>query len=750
MMEKVILENVQDLVKEESVSPFSTKRPRTEWIKNYKEKFRFNISAAFQKNNIFVKKNADLLGTSECWYSGHEKPHERGDTEIRATSITYLRSSLPENEDTGSPRALVSVDGCAFLLVQDEQPEETECAKLGSYSLDDAGGEVAKFRIVPDAAPDTSSHPDCKLLLESLEDEPPVGCNLLDGNRDEGAKAECSVDQIGGFSPTSGDEELRCHQGCTQNDRVFCHVWSQSAKAGPCIQKKEYDSATTFWSDYSQTTSFHPNAVEKHSGKLDQGEKIEEKKFDLQICENEEVAVSETKGQANENSLNKDAIHCEAKRAEGSTVDNDVVSSRNIVNENVNPEADVFSGAKGERTAGEMIAKARRETADHTAETPVSARISQESAEGDNDVSPFSVIDPAIWSETDREAAQGHSSQCTAGAELSPSLTVSQMKMPPLLFDVTVFQGSDFQALKIDGSTNFEKEDEASVGCEMVVITKDGPQQGNQKQAAMIQVTPDCFSECSERNISDSSKVLDSTPPTHWEAVVPEPEEGNPSYCTITIAPALNCSDTLFPEPSVFTFGDRVPTGFDTFQRIQLSLEDDDERDYSGSNSSLHTRRHYHAILEAESTNQHEVAPEEEEGEDMERSKCHIENTTNLSSDCSCNDMPNLTTTPIRCPEQHTNSTSAVGPPHNGCGPASPLKKDKEFDMKKQFNMVLKELRLYFEISASEFYSFGNGPVPKQCGGFTKVLEEETLLQFSSPDLMHHKNTAPGKSKLGL
>lgn len=848
MMEKVILENVQDLVKEESVSPFSTKRPRTDWIKNYKENIGFNISAAFQKTNIFVKKNADLLGTSECWYSGHEKPHERGDTEIRASSITYLRSSLSEDEDTGSPRALVSVDGCTFLLVQDEQPEKTTCAKLGSYSLDDAGGEVAKFHIVPDAAPGTSSHPVCKLHLELLEDEPPVGCNLPDRNlEDEGAKAECSVSQIGGFRPTSGDEELRCHQGCTQNDTVFCHVWSQSAKAGSCIQKMEYDSATTFWSDYSNTTSFHPNAVEKHSGKLDQGEKIEEKKFDLQICENEEVAVSETKDQANESSLKKDAIHCEAKCAEGSTVDNDVVSSRNIVNENVNPEADVFSGAKGERTAGEMIAKARRETADHTTETPVSARISQESAEGDNDVSPFSVIDPAIWSETDREAAQGHSSQCTAGAELSPSLTVSQMKMPPLLFDVTlpknasflgqtwqfnhprgtqrcdnenkdfcqtcspstntahlktgkegciiclssslkcppvqdereesvetvghlmkehnlsglfqanlenrkeqVFQGSDFQALKIDGSTNFEKEDEASVGCETVVITKDGPQQGNQKQAAMIQVTPDCFSECSERNMSDSSRVLDSTLPTHWEAVVPEPQEGNPSYCTITIAPALNCSDTLFPEPSVFTFGDRVPTGFDTFQRIQLSLEDDDERDYSGSNSSLHTRRHYHAILEAESTNQHEVAPEEEEGKDLERFKCHIENTTNLSSDYSCNDMPNLTTTPIRYPEQHTNSTSAVGPPNNGCGPASPLKKDKEFDMKKQFDMVLKELRLYFEISASEFYSFGNGPVPKQCGDFTKVLEEETLLQFSSPDLMHHKNTAAGKSKLGL
>lgn len=852
-MEKIILENVQDLIKEEPVSPISTQRPRTDWIKNYREKIRLNLSATFQKTNIFVQKNADLLCTSECWNCGHEKPHERVDTEIRATSITNVTSSLPEDEYTGSSRALVSVDGCALLLVQDEQPEVTNCDKLGSYSLDDAGGEVAKFHTVPDAAPDTSSHPDCKLLLESLEDEPPGGCNLPDGNVDEGAKAQCSIGQIKAFSPTSGDEELRCQQGYTQNGTVICEVWSESAKAELCVQKKEFDSATTFWSDYSNT-SFNPNVVEKHSGHLDQSEEIEEEKFELQICENEEVAVSETKGQVNENSLKKNAIHCEAECAEGSAADNDVVSPRNIVTENVNLKAGVFSGAKGKHTAGEMIAKAQRETADHTAETPVPARISQESAEGDNDVSPFSAIDPAIWSETDREAVQGRSSQCTAGADLSLSLSVSDMKVPLLLFDVTlpkdasflgqtqqfkqprgtqpcddekedfcqtsspsanaahlktsneghflwktclssspkcppvqdereesietvehlikehnlsgcfqanlenlkaqVFHGLESETLKKDGSTMIKTEDETSVGCEMLVMIKDGHQQGNQKQAAMIQATPDCFSGCSETNISDSSRVLASTLPTHWDAVVPEPQEVNPSYHAVTIATARNCSDTLSPVPSVFTFGDRVPAGFDAFQRIQLSLEDDDKRDYSGSNSPLcsplQPRRHYHSILEAESTNQHEVAPEEEEGKDVERFKCHTENTTDLSSDYSYNDMPNLTTTPIRWPERHVNSRSAVGSPDHGCSPASSLKKDIEFDMKKHFDLVLKELRLYFEISVNEFFSVGNGSVPRQCGEVTKVPEEETSQQFFSPDLMHQKNTASGKFKQGL
>lgn len=846
-MEKFILENVQDLIKEESVSPISPKRPRTDWIKNYREKIRLNLSASFQKTNIFVQKNAELLSTSECWFSGHE----RVATEIRAPSITELTSSLPEDAYTGSPRGLASVDGCALLLMPDEQPEVTNCDKLGSYSLDDAGGEGAKFHTVPDAAPDTSSHPDCKLLLESLEDEPPGGCNLPDGNGDEGAKAQCSVGQITAFSPTSGDEELRCQQGYTQNDAVFCDVWSQSAKDEPCIQKKQCDSATTFWSDYSNTTSFNPNVVEEHSGKLDQGEEIEKKKSELQIWENEEVAVSETKGQTNENSLNQNAIHCEAKCAEGSTVDNDVVSPRNIATENAKLDANVFFGANGEHAAGEMIVKAQRETADHTAETPVPARISQESAEGDNDVSPFSVIDPAIWSETDREAARGRSSQCTAGAELSPSLAVSEMKMPLLLFDVMlpkdasflgqtrqfnqprgtqqcddekgdfcqtcspstnaapiktgneghlpcrssspkcppvqddreasvetverlvkehklsgcfqanlenlkaeVFQGLESETLKKEGSNKIKTEDRASVGCEMLVITKDRHRQGNQKQAAVIQVTPDCFSECSERNICDSSRVLASTLPTHWDAVVPEPQEANLSYHATTIAPALNGSDPLSQGPSVFTFADRVPAGFDTFQRIQLSFEDNDDRDYSESCSPLRTslpqpRRHYRSILEAESTNQHEVA-EEEEGKDVERFKCHTENTTNLSSDYSCNDMPNLTTRPIRWPEQHVSSRSAVSAPNNVCSPASPLKKDIRFDMKKHFDTVLEELRLYFEISVSEFFSIGTGSAPEQCDEATKVPEEEISQRSLSPDLMHHKNTALGKFKQGF
>lgn len=908
-MEKITLENVQDirLIKEDSLSPISPKCPRTDWIKNCSEKIRFDLSGTFQKNNISMQKNSDLLITSESWYSGHEKPQEQENTEITDTPITDLMSLLPEDEHIGSTRATLDpVKGCALLFVQDQHPDVANCDKLGSYSLDDAGGELAKFHTVPDA-PDLSSRPDCKLLLESLEDEPPGGCNLLDGNGDEGEKSQCSVSQIRAFNPTSDDEEIRCQHGYTrdemQSDAVFCDPCSQSVKAELCIQKMDDDSTSTFWSDYTNTTSLNPDVVDDHSGKLDQNEK---KKLELKIGETGDVAVSETKGQVNESSLNKNATHCEAECAEGSTVDNNVVSSRNIVTENVNVEAGVFSGAKGEHAADEMIAKPRRQTADHTA---VPARISQESAEGDNNVSPFSVTDPAIWSETDREAVRGHSSQGTAGAE-SPSLTVCEMKMPPLLFDVTlpqdasvlgqtqqfnhpcrtqqceddkevfcracfpstnatclktgneghclwktslssspkcppvrdgreesletvrhsikernlsgcfhasletlkeqVFKGLESEPFKKDGSTKIKREasdeneeseksvfyqghedpfiildlsgfgqrstnvastnlcskteitiekernDNGIVGCEMLVLTKDGHHQETLKQAAMTQAAPHCFSQCSDGNISDSARALASTLPPH-NAVVPRPQEVNPSYHAPTITPPLNCSDTLSPVPSVFTLGDRIPAGFDTFQKIQLSLEDDDKSDYSRSNSPLHTslsgpRRLYHSMLEAEGTNQHEVAPEEEEGKDVERFKCHTENTTNLTSDYSCNDMPDLPTTPMRSPQWHVNSKSVVSPSNNICKGrgASHLKDTIEFDMKKQFDMVLKELHLYFEISASDFISVGPVSVPEQCSDVTRASQEETSEEFFSPELMHHKNAASGKCKQWL
>ncbi|KAM3602402.1 uncharacterized protein V6R79_003260 [Siganus canaliculatus] len=77
-----------------------------------------------------------------------------------------------------------------------------------------------------------------------------------------------------------------------------------------------------------------------------------------------------------------------------------------------------------------MIAEAR---SDHT----MLARISQEPAI-DNDADPFSVIDPTIWSETDREVEEERcDTRSSAGAELSPSVEACETKTPlPLPRDI--------------------------------------------------------------------------------------------------------------------------------------------------------------------------------------------------------------------------------------------------------------------------------------------------------------------------
>nr|XP_040016884.1 uncharacterized protein LOC120808233 isoform X1 [Gasterosteus aculeatus aculeatus]XP_040016885.1 uncharacterized protein LOC120808233 isoform X1 [Gasterosteus aculeatus aculeatus]XP_040016886.1 uncharacterized protein LOC120808233 isoform X1 [Gasterosteus aculeatus aculeatus]XP_040016887.1 uncharacterized protein LOC120808233 isoform X1 [Gasterosteus aculeatus aculeatus]XP_040016888.1 uncharacterized protein LOC120808233 isoform X1 [Gasterosteus aculeatus aculeatus]XP_040016889.1 uncharacte len=78
-----------------------------------------------------------------------------------------------------------------------------------------------------------------------------------------------------------------------------------------------------------------------------------------------------------------------------------------------------------------MIARAQSKTSDHTTGTPVPAQICQGPAEGDNDASPFAVIEPAIWSETDREEEKScNSGSAAAGVQSLPSVKVCTMETP--------------------------------------------------------------------------------------------------------------------------------------------------------------------------------------------------------------------------------------------------------------------------------------------------------------------------------
>ncbi|KAG8011118.1 hypothetical protein GBF38_005782 [Nibea albiflora] len=1041
-MDKITLE-VSPPTEREPTSPISPKRPRTDAMPiNHSGERKFPNLVTLWKtigppsSTNVLQKNADLVCMEECGDDEDEKPPEQQDSESVVTPINKLNTSHFNNEHTESSESCFPACETPFLLLEeDKQPHVTESDRLSSNSGDDADAwqVSAESRTSKDAGADASSHPDCRRLGESLEDEPPGGCNLPAGDGGDGRQVQNSVSHIQAFTHNSSDEEVRCRFDCIhedmRHDTGFCNTWSLTADVEESNQKsdgqgfkeiilfnkeKEEGNSPLSSTDYADTKSFYSNPEEDPCGNLAGGVKNEEEILKLQICEHENVAVcdGETKGQVNENGLSKNSIPPTAECTEGSIVSYDVVLARNIATESASLETDDdFCGAEGEHAAGKMIAEAWSKTADHTTETPMPARISQEPAEGDNDAGPFRVIDPAIGSETDREAEEKRcNSESTAGAELSPSVKVCEMEMPlPLCSDVRPSRevsvpdqtwqfnhqsrtqrcedekedlcqsytepqacsittndthnktGNEASCLwksgpssspklppaedrrqeshdtighqfkeqeqqsgcfsvsldqmktqeveylltevsgmhgateikekeeitsledeqKSENSTNLEerlvqknekhREDttETSTGeyidqtvgriskygtkithidcgnnleclsdhphvdvtvmegtteekqrreeagvigktdvqcnSEILVTSADDQRKGDATEAS-----PDkCVSEWTEGNMSKSGNKLTLVThddlgndlssfsdyqnkaekererssfsfPATSDAVVPSPHEVIHSQNADSNPTALNCSERFSTVPSAFTLCDRVPGGFDTFEKIQLSPDDDDDDDAGLSNSPLLTslpgqllntpqRQLYHSMPEAESSEHEEVPEEEEEGEgeeEVEKFECHTENVANgfLNSDYSCNELANFISaadvTALGWPEQRPHSESACESSEcfqhdpqltsstvssQSDRPASVMNDSPEFEMKKHFDMVLKELKLFFDISMSEFASDSRTSSPEQCSDVTEAMEDDTSnckVPLSSPQLEHHRDAS--------
>ncbi|XP_044232589.1 uncharacterized protein LOC122999612 [Thunnus albacares] len=451
-MDKITQEDISPQSVREILSPLSSKRPRTDCTNSGKSRFDIPELLTFRKtvgspsSTSTSQRSSDLIHAAEYGDMQDEKPHEQQqDAKLNVTPITKVSSSHTNNRHTGS-----FAERHFLHLEKDEQPSVTETDKLSSYPADDAGGVLAESHSPKDSSADTSSHPDCRQLGKSLEDEPPGGCSLPFGNDEDGRQVQNSVNQIQAVAFSSSDEEVRCQSDYTYEDvrhDVGCDTWSQSAEVEESNQKGDEQgfSENIFFSkkeeegkshmsssDYGDSKSFCCNPEEDPIGNLTEGGKNYLKKSELQIRENENGAVcdGETKEQVNENSMSKNLISSAAS-IEGSVVSYDVALARNIAIESASLEVDDFCGANEEHAAGEMIAKAWSETVDHTTETPMPARIIQEPAEGDNDAGFLSVIDPALWSETDRQAAEKCcNSESTAGVELSQSIRVCEMETP--------------------------------------------------------------------------------------------------------------------------------------------------------------------------------------------------------------------------------------------------------------------------------------------------------------------------------
>ncbi|XP_026197437.1 uncharacterized protein LOC113149492 isoform X2 [Anabas testudineus] len=468
-MSKIIEEHNRLQTEIELTSPPSPKRPRTHctMTNNHNGETRFDVQEvlAFQKTTDFpstkntIQNDLVLVCTAEN-VDGDEKPYKQlQDTKLYITPITKATTSCTEDADRLSSKVcVITSERYIVHLRKDEQPQCTESDKLSSYLPDEVGKALVESHTSKDTSTDTSSHADCKWLGKSLQRKALVGCYFFNGNDKDGNQVQHSASQIQALTLSSSDEEVRCQCDCSHenmlHDAGFCDTCSQYDEVEVSYQKmaehkvsenmlfskkEEKGNMPVSCSHCTDCKLNNSYPEREHTGNIVEDLKNEEKLLQLQICEYENVVIcdGETKGQVNENVMSEN-LHSVGECGECSMVPYDIVLPRRNATENVSFEIDDLFGVKRMHAAGKMIAKAWNEMADHTTEAPISARISQEPAKGDNNAGRFSVIDPAIWSETDREAGEKHcNSASTAGVELSPSIKVCRMETPPLLcFDV--------------------------------------------------------------------------------------------------------------------------------------------------------------------------------------------------------------------------------------------------------------------------------------------------------------------------
>ncbi|CAB1413053.1 unnamed protein product [Pleuronectes platessa] len=249
-------------------------------------------------------------------------------------------------------------------------------------------------------------------------------------------------------------------------------------------------------------------------------------------------------------------------------------------------------------------------------------------------------------------------------------------------------------------------------------------------------------------------------------AVVPKA----PQNLILLVMEDMKVIGLFSPPPSVFTFYDRVPGGFDTFEKIQLSSDDDDADDDAaglGSNPLLNSltrqllktseRQLYRSMPGAESDKYVEIPGEEEVGkEKVARFQCHSDNMAHecLSSDSTCNELPNSISLAdviiLGWPEQQLNcdSTAHILDEMNPQSTSSTVSDESdspsylsvypEFEMRKQYNMVLKELNLFFDISINDFANDSKASTPEQCSDTAEAMEGQfsnCKEHLSSPQL---------------
>ncbi|CAL9692144.1 unnamed protein product [Knipowitschia caucasica] len=209
-----------------------------------------------------------------------------------------------------------------------------------------------------------------------------------------------------------------------------------------------------------------------------------------------------------------------------------------------------------------------------------------------------------------------------------------------------------------------------------------------------------------------------------------------------------NCNDTYSPAPSVFPFTKRLPiAGFDTFEKIQLS-PDDNDMDTSALGNGLLLASPPSQLLE---NPQHQLCHSKTHATSHESNKTeeielfNVNKNEFLSNLNTCNKAPSpISAADVIAPgwpelKPHCESTyqliyDCFHDDSNLDSSAVSFESDffdcegsnkRMFEMKTQFDTVLKELKLFFDISASDMASSNGTPSPEPMMDITEPLEAE-------------------------
>ncbi|XP_072295653.1 uncharacterized protein [Eucyclogobius newberryi] len=216
---------------------------------------------------------------------------------------------------------------------------------------------------------------------------------------------------------------------------------------------------------------------------------------------------------------------------------------------------------------------------------------------------------------------------------------------------------------------------------------------------------------------------------TSCEAAVPGINNSgiNSQRSDHSVATLHDCNGRFSPAPSAFPFTKQTPVGcFDTFEKIQLSPDNDMDSSALGNRPLLASpprqmlenpqhQVHDSNSRESEMTEEIELSNPNEDGCLSNRNTCNEVPSPILAADVMAQGWPELCDADLQiydCFQDDSNldfSIVSIESDFSDCeGNGS-----HAFEMKMQFDTVLEELKLFFEISASDM----------SCGDDTSSLE---------------------------